>query len=240
MNYIILDDEPLARKGIELELNNIPDLHHKGSFAAATDAMACCNNTRIDLLFLDIEMPDCNGFEFLDTLPRSPIVIFTTAYPQYAVESYNYHAIDYLLKPLKKTRLLKAVQKAIHYHQLLYTPASHYDISQLSADYIVIRTERKYRRIMLADICFIEGLKDYVMIHTTTQPLLASMNIKTICNSLPPAHFARVSKSYLVNLRHIDAMDHELIYINTNEIPLSATYREEILEKWLNGHFVKR
>lgn len=240
MNYIILDDEPLARKGIELELSNLPGLHHTGSFDCATDAITCCNNNRVDLLFLDIEMPDYNGFEFLDTLRQPPMVIFTTAYPQYAVESYNYHAIDYLLKPLKKIRLLKAVQKAIHYHQLLHTPTQHHDISQLSAAYIVIRTERKYRRIMLSDICFIEALKDYVMIHTTSQPLLASMNIKTISSSLPPDQFARVSKSYLVNLRHIEAMDHELIYINTNEIPLSNAYREGLLEKWLNGHLVRR
>ena len=240
MTCIIVDDEPLARQGMEMNIANAASLQLLGSFSSALAAGDFLHKQKIDLMFLDINMPVLSGLDFLKTLRDSPLVVFTTAYPQYALESYELDAIDYLVKPIRIERFLKAVNKAENHLRLLQQEANNNQVEKIEDDFIYIKADRKYFKIWFKDILYIEGLKDYVIIHTSDNKVITSMNVKTIAAQLPAALFARVSKSYIVNTLHISSFDNELIYIQNNEIPLGQGFKDDFIKQYIDGKIVKR
>ncbi|CDS92258.1 MULTISPECIES: LytR/AlgR family response regulator transcription factor [Sphingobacterium] len=232
MNYIVIEDEPLARAEMETLILEVSDLELSGSFSNVPAAQLYLKDHKVDLIFLDIEMPLISGIEFAENLPKETLVIFTTSYPQYALKSYELDAIDYLLKPIIKTRLAKAIEKAKLYHQLLANDQQKNVIASSTSEFILIKADRKFHKVMYADIKFIEGLKDYVVLHTTCQKLITAMNLKTIHLKIPESIFHRVGKSYVVNVNHIASFDHHTIYLGEDEIPLGEVYKESFFERF--------
>jgi DNA-binding LytR/AlgR family response regulator len=240
MTCIIVDDEPLARQGMEMNIATVSSLQLLGSFSNALAANDFLRKANADLMFLDINMPELSGLDFLKSLRDAPLVIFTTAYPQYALESYELDAIDYLVKPIRIERFLKAVNKAENHLKLLQQEGSNNQVERIEDDFVFIKADRKYFKIWFKDILYIEGLKDYVIIFTTDNKIITSMNVKTIAAQLPVSIFARVSKSYIVNTLHISSFDNELIYIQDNEIPLGQSFRDDFIKQYIDGKIVKR
>ena len=233
MHCIIVDDEPLAREGLQSMIEEIADVNILGTFSNAPAAMAFLETNSIDLIFLDIQMPKVNGLEFAEKLPKQTLLIFTTAYSQYALKSYDLDAIDYILKPVDKTRLEKALKKAIAYKTLLSDDTDKTTIEKEADGFLLIKADRRYYKITPDDIRFIEGLKDYVVIHTKAQKLITAMNLKTFHQKLPAEKFLRVSKSYIVNLGAVDSFDTHNIYVSEHEIPLGENYKPEFIQRYL-------
>jgi two-component system, LytTR family, response regulator len=240
MTCIIVDDEPLARQGMEMNITNVSSLQLLGSFSNALAAGDLLRKENVDLMFLDINMPELNGLDFLKSLREAPLVIFTTAYPQYALESYELDAIDYLVKPIRIERFLKAVNKAENHLRLLQKESNTNHIEKIEDDFVYIKADRKFFKIYFKDILYIEGLKDYVIIYTSDNKIITSMNVKTIAAQLPVSIFARVSKSYIVNVLHITSFDNELIYIHNNEVPLGQSFKDDFIKHYIDGKIVKR
>ena len=240
MTCIVIDDEPLARQGMEMHIANVSFLQLLGSFSNALAASDFLRKEKVDLLFLDINMPEMSGLDFLKSLRDAPLVIFTTAYPQYALESYELDAIDYLVKPIRIERFLKAVNKAENHLKLLQQESGNNHVEKIEDDFVFIKADRKYFKIYFKEILYIEGLKDYVIIFTDDNKIITSMNIKTIAGQLPASIFARVSKSYIVNTLRISSFDNELIYIGNNEIPLGQSFKDEFIKQYIDKKIVKR
>jgi DNA-binding LytR/AlgR family response regulator len=240
MTCIVVDDEPLARQGMEMNISQVSFLQLLGSFSNALAASDCLRKEKVDLMFLDINMPELSGLDFLKSLREPPLVIFTTAYPQYALESYELDAIDYLVKPIRIERFLKAVNKAENHLRLLQHEGNTNKVEKIEDDFVFIKADRKYFKIYFKDILYIEGLKDYVIIYTAESKIITSMNVKTIASQLPVNIFARVSKSYIVNILHITSFDNEIVYIKNNEIPLGQSFKDDFLKQYIDGKIVKR
>jgi len=235
MNCIIIDDEPLARNEMTALIREVSDLDIAGSFANTPTALQFIKTKTIDLIFLDIEMPAVSGIEFAAQLPKETLVIFTTAYPQYALKSYELDAVDYLLKPIDKTRLDNAIKKAKIYKQFLSADTEKNIIESNTETFLIIKADRRFHKIAFSDIKYIEGLKDYVVIHTTTQKLITAMNLKAIHQKIPQNIFLRVSKSYLVNKDHIESFDHQNVYLTGCEIPLGEVYKKDFFSLYTGG-----
>ncbi len=226
MNCIIVDDEPLAREAIEMLINQTDDLDLVGSFNSAETVTDFIENNTIQLVFLDIQMPGINGIEFARTIPKETFVIFTTAYSEFATDSYEVDAIDYLIKPVKLERFQKAVEKTRTYSKLFNGGYADNNIEQVAHDFFFVKADRRIFKVYFDNILFIQGLKDYVVMHTEKQKVITAMNIKTIYDQLPKHMFVRVSKSYIINAKHISSVDNNTVYIGTNEIPIGSIYRD--------------
>ncbi|RLJ32991.1 LytTR family two component transcriptional regulator [Chryseobacterium sp. 7] len=235
MNCIIVDDEPLARSEMRSLINEISGIDILGEFSNAPSALEFLKDNDVDLIFLDIEMPMVTGLEFVEMLPKKSLIIFTTAYSQYALKSYELEAVDYLLKPIDPQRLEKAIDKATLYTELLSKDTVKNTVESNTADFLFIKAERRFYKISFSDIKFIEGLKDYVVIHTKQQKLITAMNLKTTHQKISGETFIRVSKSYVVNMNYIDSFDNHNIYIEDSEIPLGEVYRAEFFTKFAGG-----
>lgn len=231
MNCIIVDDEPLARKAVELQITKTGILNCLSSFNSAISASRFMEENQVDLVFLDIQMPHITGLEFARTIPKETLVIFITAYAEYALDSYEVEAIDYLVKPIKGERFLKAVHKALSYHSLLLN-GNKDNIENIEEEFLYIRSERRYNKINLDNILFIEGLKDYVIVQTDGERIITKMNLKTIHGKLPQKVFLRVNKSYVVNTRHIDSFDNNGIRIQSHLVPIGNSYREQFFSEF--------
>jgi DNA-binding LytR/AlgR family response regulator len=198
-------------------------------------------NNKVELLFLDINMPELNGMEYVKTLLHKPMIIFATAYPQYALDSYDLDAVDYLVKPIRIERFAKAITKAINNKALIETALTQVSsVDSVTNEYFFIKADRKFFKIMFQDVLFIEGLKDYVIIHTSTQKLITAMNIKTIANQLPETLFARISKSHIINVHHITSIDTYSLNIQQHELPLGMQYKDEFFKTYVNDKHLKR
>lgn len=224
MKCIIVDDEPLARSTIKRLITRIPELSFAGEFASPDNVGDYLQNHDVDLIFLDIEMPNINGIEFAKTIPQNTLVVFTTAYPQYALDSYDVDAIDYLVKPIEFARFQKAVNKAFSYHSLLMDKAKE-NISTIESEYIFIKSDRRFFKVNFSDILFIEGLKDYVIIHTDNKKIITRMYLKIIQEKLPE-NFLRINKSYIVNTKQIESFDNNDVFIGNYEIAIGNNYRD--------------
>ncbi|PWW20646.1 MULTISPECIES: LytR/AlgR family response regulator transcription factor [unclassified Chryseobacterium] len=235
MNCIIIDDEPLARSEMRSLIAEISGIGILGEFSNALSALEFLKDNEVDLIFLDIEMPMVTGLEFAEMLPKKSLIIFTTAYSQYALKSYELEAVDYLLKPVDPQRLEKAIDKAVLYTELLSKNTVKNTVESNTADYLFIKAERRFYKISFSDIKFIEGLKDYVVIYTKQQKLITAMNLKTIHQKISGETFIRVSKSYVVNMNYIDSFDNHNIYIEDSEIPLGEVYRSEFFTRFAGG-----
>lgn len=221
INCIIVDDEPLALDILEDYIKKVPFLNLSKKCLSSMEAMDILQKEKMDLVFLDIQMPDLTGIELLKTLPQKPDVIFTTAYSDYAIEGFNLDAVDYLLKPISFERFLKAANK--YYSNPQHAPSLH-------EPYLFIKTEYKIVKVNLEDIMYIEGLKDYIRFVTTQDQLLTLQSMKSMEETLAPHRFIRVHKSYIVSLRHIEAIERNKIKIKDKWIPIGNTYRDSFYQ----------
>lgn len=235
---IVIDDEPLARQGVKLHIADTDLLDFKAEFGNAIKAGEYLATNDIDIIFLDIQMPGLTGLEFLRLIPNKSMVILTTAYPQYALEAFELEVIDYLLKPIKFDRFFKAVTKAIDVINLKATGIS--ELEHNPETDIYIKSDRKYIKLSYDEIKYIKGLKDYVIVHTDKGKYITALNVKTILNKLPAERFARVSKSYIINIDRIASVDIDTIYLGEEEIPLGNSYKDSFLKKHINSKLLKR
>jgi two-component system, LytTR family, response regulator len=241
MTCIIVDDEPFAREGMLLNIGETPFLEVVGSFGNAIEANHFLARHEVDLMFLDIEMPGVNGLDFLRSLPKRPLVILTTAYPQYALESYELDTVDYLLKPVRLDRFIKAVNKARELYELIKLARQQAEAG-IEQDYLFIKSDRKFVRLYFRDIVAINGMKDYVIVQTTREKVATALNIKTIAEQLPPSVFARVSKSCIININFIQAVDHDVIQMQDlpEEIHLGDAYRDAFIERYVKTNLIQK
>ncbi len=237
LNCIIIDDEPIARKGLREYIQDVDFLQLVGEFDSAMKATDVLSNEKIDLMFLDIHMPKITGIEFLRSLQHPPQVIFTTAYPQYAVDGFDLNVLDYLVKPVSFDRFLKAAMKAKDAISKMSVAGSPTNPKE---DYVFIKADNKLVKIFYDDILYVEALQNYVTIHTSNKKYITYLTFKGMEESLPADQFIRVHKSYLVSANKIESIEGNSIRIGQHEIPISRTVKEEVLEKLLKGRFLKR
>lgn len=238
MKCIIVDDEPLAREGMELNVEDLSYLKLVGKFGTAMDALNFLNENEVDLMFLDIQMPGMTGLDFIRSLKKKPMIILCTAYPQYALEGFELDVIDYLVKPMRLQRFVQAVSKAKEIYDLKHK-ANKIEPTVNEED-IFIRADRKYIRIFFKDIKYIKGMKDYVQIITETEKYMTAMNIKTTNEQLPDNQFVRINKSYIINSDYIDSIGQDFVMVSGNEIPLGRTYKESFIERFVKGKLIER
>lgn len=229
MKYIIIDDEPDAIDVLKYHLNNVPFMELIASFRNPIEALEYLQKNTVDLLFLDINMPKLSGINFAKLLEHPPLIIFTTAYSEYAIESYDLKAVDYLLKPIEFNRLLKAVMKAQDLISLNKTKAN--SVQQNTTERkdvtILLKSGSEFHQIPLHEIKYIESDGNYVTIHTTKRSVLARNKISEIKELLPQQYFVRVHRSYIVALKHIEIIRRYCVIIDNKEIPLSSKYRDD-------------
>lgn len=237
MKCLIVDDEPIARLGIQRLVKRHPDMEIVDMVGSADDAMKIIEKSSIDLIFLDIQMPEVTGLELARSIPSGTMVVFTTAYSEYAVDSYELNAVDYLLKPIDPDRFDRAVDKVRNYRQMINSISNSNSISQasVSGDFIIVKADRKYIRIRFTDILYVEGLKDYVMIHLDDRRVITRMTIKAMEELLPKSQFMRVNKSYIANFDKIESFDNNDIFIGTAEIAIGQSYKDTVLQQLLYG-----
>lgn len=240
MNCIVVDDEPLAREAVKLLIEKNGELNFLAEFNNALSASTYLQNNEVDLVFLDIQMPGTDGLTFARSIANQTQVVFTTAFSQYALDSYEIDALDYLLKPIKAERFNKAVDKALSYQKLLETKNAIADLNNIDDEYCFIKAERRVFKVAFTDILYIEGLKDYVILHTSDQKIITAMNIKTIHGQLPQHIFIRTSKSYIINKHQVNSFDNNTVYIDTHEIPIGNAYRSLFFEDFANKKTLSR
>ena len=229
INCLAIDDETPALDILEDNIRRIPFLHLVNKCKNAYAAMeALQNQGPIDLLFLDIEMPGISGLSFLKSLPTKPMVIFITAYRNYAVEGFELDVLDYLVKPVAFHRFLKAAGKALEYQGFKQKEGG-----PTFPDFLFIHTEYQLTKIVLQEITYIEGLRNYIKIHfsTNAKPILSKLSLKAIEEKLPPAKFVRVHKSFIVSLDKIASIRNDVIRIGLRDIPISKSCRDEFFRK---------
>lgn len=228
MSCIAVDDEPLALKLLEDNISKIPYLKRVASCGDAFEATQALQEEPVDLMFIDIQMPGVSGLDFVKTLRQRPMIIFLTAYKQYALDAYELDVIDYLVKPVALDRFMKACNKAKELYDLRAAKRSG-DTDQ-QADYFFQNVDYSLVKILFNDIAWIEGLRDYVKINlnTGTKPLMVRTTIKAIENELPPTKFIRIHKSYIASISGITALRKNSVFIKDVELPVGETYREVI------------
>jgi DNA-binding LytR/AlgR family response regulator len=243
MNVIIVDDEPLALDVLETYIERMPNLNLIARCNNAFEANEALKNNEIDLMFLDIQMPQLTGIEFLKTLVKPPMVIFTTAYQQYAIEGFELNALDYLLKPISMDRFMKSVNKAneqydLHHKEAAPAPQRAADtegvVPQADApDYIFVKADKKLIRVKFSEILYIEGLKDYVIIRLETGRVISLQTMKSLEDKLPAAQFVRVHRSYIVGMDKIQAIVGNMVEVmekgQPKHLPIGKNYRDELL-----------
>ena len=218
MTCLALDDEPLALQLLASYTRQLPILSPQGFFNNPDEAQKRLSAGDIDLLFLDIQMPDISGLQFLKKLTNPPIVIFTTAYAEFAVDGFNLNAVDYLLKPFDFDRFAKAVQKACDYRQFLNHQKNE------GATSLFVKVEYSIVQIPFDDIVFIEGFDDYIKIHTAGKLILTLLSLKNVLKLLPAQRFLRVHRSFIVAVDKIKYVRAQKITIESREIPVGSTY----------------
>ncbi len=226
---LIIDDKPLAIDVIADYISKVPFLTFAGSTTNPIEGLSCISEQKVDLVFLDIQMPELTGLQFMKIAGNQCKVILTTAYAEYALEGFEHDVIDYLLKPVSFERFYRAAEKARLLMQFTLSntlKASQPPAAQERTDFIFVKTEYRIQKISLKDILYIEALQNYVSIYTTTGRILSLQTLKRTEEQLPEKEFVRVSKSYVVALRHISSIERSRIFINNVIIPVGDTYRE--------------
>lgn len=238
MKCIIIDDEPLARKGLTKLVKEVPFLELAGAYGDSIQAISVLEKENINLLFLDIEMPKMTGIDFLKTVRNLPITIITTAYPDYALQSYELDVVDYLLKPVSLERFVKSVTRAKELYDLRNKQIQ--TTSDSEGDYIFIKSDSRIEKIMLEDILFIESLQNYVAIHTTEKKHVAYLTLKSLEEQLDSSRFIKVNKSNIIPLNKIDAVTGNIIHIGTHNFSISRKNKDEVLDKITGNKLIKR
>ena len=227
---VIVDDEPMALNLVESYVNKTPFLDLKKKCSSAIEAMEFIKETPVDLLFLDIQMPDLTGLEFSKMLPKETRVIFTTAFDQYALEGFKVEALDYLLKPFDYAEFLAAANKASTWFTMVKGIIA--TTVSKEKEFLFVKSEYKQLRIKLADVLYFEGLKDYIKIYLKNEPkpILTLMSLKSIENELSNSQFLRVHRSFIVSLKNVGVIERSQIVINKQRITVSEQYKAKFLE----------
>ena len=232
LNCVIIDDEPLAREGLANYVSEVDFLHLTATCENPVELMKVLDQHQVDLIFLDIQMPKMNGIDFLKIVQKPPIVIFTTAFPSYALESFQLNVLDYLLKPITFDRFFKAANKAKDYHNLCNKQLEHGNGNiNNGEDYFFIKCGSKYEKIFFNEILYIEGMQNYVTIYTLKDKYVTLLYLKNLEENLDNSQFLRVHKSYIVSVDKIKAIEGNEIIIQSKRIPISRNFREQIITK---------
>lgn len=229
MNCWIVDDEPLALSLLESYVQRTPFLSLTGKYSNALSAMKHIAGEKVDVLFLDIQMPDVNGIELARIIDNHTRIIFTTAFSEYALEGYKVNAIDYLLKPFSFSEFLAAAKKALNWFEMTESKANSEYVQENVG--IFVKSEYRLLHVLYDDMLYIEGLKDYVKIYTESslKPILSLMSLKSLVEELPSERFIRVHRSYIIHLNKISSVDKNRIIIGKKQIPVGETYRKQFL-----------
>ena len=227
---IIVDDEPMAREILESHLARIDAIEVAGTCKSAIEAFNVISTQKIDLIFLDINMPEISGLSFAKSINKNIKIIFTTAYREYAVDGFDLQAVDYLLKPISFERLLQGVNKYLNENQQV-SAQEVAEFTEEKNDAIFVRSDRKMIKISFADIRFIESLSDYIKIHLKDKSVVTRETISSIEVKLPQKEFVRVHRSFIVSLSAIDSFTNELVEIGRKQIPISRSYKESVLAR---------
>ena len=233
INCLIIDDEPLARKGLQQYVEQIDFLQLQGFCKNAMQANTILKDQTIDLLFLDIEMPMLSGIDFLKSRTDNPAVIFTTAYPKYALEGYQFDVIDYLLKPIAFDKFLQAANKAL---RLL--PDNKEVIEE--PNYIFVKTDKQLVKLNIDDILYIEGMQNYILIHTANEKIMALVPMKSILEMLNQTDFLQIHKSYIIAKSKVEAIVGNQVIINQQYLPISTRMRKEVLAALTGNRLLKK
>ncbi len=229
LRCLAIDDEPLALELLEDNISKLPYLQLIASCPNPLEAMQVLQQQPVDLIFLDIQMPGLTGLQFIQSLTQKPMFILITAYEKYALEGYTLDVVDYLVKPVSLERFIKAANKAWELHQLKTKPSA--ILKEASPEYIFVNVEYSLVKVVVSDIKWIEGLKDYIKIHlhSTTKPIVTRMNMKAMEDELPHSIFIRIHKSYIVSLDYITAVRKSSVFIGDLELPVGENYRDAVM-----------
>ncbi len=234
INVIIVDDEPLALDVLETYIDKIPELNLVQRCNNALEANEALKNHDIDLMFLDIQMPQLTGTDFLKTLSNPPLVVFTTAYANYAIEGFELNAIDYLLKPISLERFMKAVNKAVEQIELQRKDNAATVTVSDDPNFIFVKADKKLIKVSYDEIIYIEGLKDYVIIRQDTGRIITLQTMKSLEEKLPKGIFKRIHRSYIVNMNRIKAIVGNMVEVSekgqAKHLPVGKNYRDELLQ----------
>lgn len=224
---IVIDDEELARVLLTEYIEKIPNLELAGAFSSPLQALEVLQREKIDLVLLDIQMPDLTGIQFLKSLESKPVVIFTTAYPEFALEGYELDVVDYMVKPFTLERFLHGINKAIK----ILKGAKH-EPDKINGDFLIVYADHKIYRIELSSILYIEGLREYVSYYTSDgKRIIALESLKKLEEILPKDKFIRTHRSYIVPINLIKVIEGNNVLINGKFIPIGVSYREEVLKR---------
>jgi len=235
MNCIVVDDEPIALSGMSDFVRKTPFLKLIASCKNALEAVQAITENQVDLIFLDINMPMLSGLEMIQTIDRPPMVIFATAYPDYALKGFELNAVDYLLKPISYSKFLKASQKAYKTFHLTQQPES-----PNNEEYIYIKVDKKLIKVKINDITYIEALKDYIQIHTKEHSYITYLSLNKIIEHLPDSNFAQVHKSYIIATDAVEAIDGSFLEIGKKAIPIGRAFKEKVFLKIINNKLLKK
>ena len=237
MNCLIIDDEPFARRGLEEYVHEIEFLECMACCENALKASSHLNERKIDLIYLDIHMPKVSGINFLKSLKNPPLTILTTAYPDYALESYSLDVIDYLVKPITFERFLRASQKALDFFQLKLSAVHR---TTVQPDYFFVLCDRKFEKVFFCDVSYIEGLQNYAIIHVPDRKLISYITLSSLEKQLPKDQFLKVHKSFLISIPHVNAIEGDEIIINNVRIPISRNLRDQVTLQILGNSLFRR
>lgn len=240
INCIIVDDEALARKGLVKYVNEIDFLDLKGVCKNAMEANAVLNKEKVDIIFLDIDMPMLSGIEFLKTLKHSPKVIFTTAYSEYAIDSFEFDVLDYLVKPISFERFVQAANKAHRFLAEGTRPSFGVAVPDNEDAYIFIKTDKQLVKITIAHILFVQAMQNYIRIFTQDESHITLVPLKKIMDILPEGLFIQVHKSYLIAKGAVDAIVGNQIIIGEHKIPIGRSMKEDVLQSLVNRRILKK
>lgn len=232
LNCVIIDDEPLAAELLANYAEKVPFLDSQGTFNSATEAIKTIREKKIDLVFLDIQMPELSGLEFARIIGNETRIVFTTAFSQYAIEGYKVNALDYLLKPISFEKFLEVSQKALDYFESLSKQKA------MKEDrFIFIKSEYKLQKINFDDILYIEGVKDYVKFYVkgNSKGIMSLMNMKKVEEYLPEPEFMRIHRSYIVHMSEVQLVDRFRIVMGDNYLPISESYKD-MVQKYIEDH----
>lgn len=235
LNCLIVDDEPLARKGMEEYVKEVEFLQLAGSCENAMKASTYLNEGRVDLILLDIQMPKLSGIDFLKTIKNPPLVIFTTAFSEYALESYTLDVIDYLVKPIPFERFLKATQKAFDFYLLKQKAGS-----ETAQNFFFIKCDHKYEKVNYIDVLYVEAMQNYCIIHTADRKLITYITMTGLEEQLPRDRFLKVHKSFIVSVEKVKSLDGNEIVIGSARIPISRSIKDEVVNKIMGNNLFKR
>ena len=237
INCIVVDDEPMARKGLQEYIGEVEFLDFRASCENAAMANSVLNQQKIDLIFLDIQMPKMTGIEFIKTLREPPMVIFTTAYSDFALQSYELEVLDYLVKPISFERFLKSVNRAKEFFELKNKRES----KEVKAhDYFFVKCDNRYEKIFFDELLFVKAMENYVVLQTTSKQFLSYLTFKSVEEYFPADKFIKVHKSYIVSTDKIDKITANEIKIGLHSIPISRNLKEEVMTKIVNDKLLKR